>query len=246
MSKALVLFFGLFSIVILTECKSKDTVKAYESETLKIIPLSENSFIHVSYLQTETFGKVACNGLIYLNDGEAAVFDTPSDRKATLELINWLSETQHQKIKGLVINHFHIDAMGGIEEFSLKGIPTYGNKNTENLITSLDKRPSQVFEEALTLRVGQSEVHNRFFGEAHTVDNIVSYIPDEELLYGGCMIKSLQATKGNLEDANVKDWSKTVEKIKEEFPNLKTVVPGHGSHGDTELLDYTISLFKLN
>lgn len=241
--------FNLLSIILIlfqVQCSSQKIDQAYTSETLKIIPISENSFIHVSYLQTESIGKVACNGLIYMNDGEALVFDTPSDRKTTLELLNWLGKTQHQKVKGLVVNHYHIDAMGGIAEFSLKGIPSYANIRTYAHIDTLDEKPTHVFDEEKILKVGQSEVHNRFFGEAHTADNIVSYIPDEELLYGGCMVKSVGAPKGNLEDANVDEWGNTIRKIKQEYPNLKTIVPGHGKHGNTELLDYTIQLFKTN
>jgi metallo-beta-lactamase class B len=54
----------------------------------------------------------------------------------------------------------------------------------------------------------------------------------------------LEAGKGYLGDANVADWSGTVEKVKREYPNVKIVVPGHGESGNQKLLDYTIHLFK--
>jgi metallo-beta-lactamase class B len=47
-----------------------------------------------------------------------------------------------------------------------------------------------------------------------------------------------------LGDANVNSWSNTVEAVKNRFPDAKIVVPGHGQHGNIELLDYTINLFK--
>lgn len=62
-------------------CKSAKNNIAYSSEKLKILPLSQNSFIHVSYLQTDSFGKVACNGLVYMNGNEAVVVDTPVDAR---------------------------------------------------------------------------------------------------------------------------------------------------------------------
>ncbi len=234
----------LILILSLTQCKSEKERASYSSETLKIRQLSENSFIHTSYLQTDSFGKVACNGYVYMNDGEALVFDTPSDTKTTAELLQWLENTKEQKVNGLVVNHFHIDAMGGISEFHKKGIPTYGYKKTLALIKNDEDRPKKEFDEHLVLKVGDKKVVNRYFGEAHTVDNIISYIPNENLIYGGCMVKTLDAGKGNLEDANEKEWSKTIKKIKDAYPDLKTVIPGHGKHGGTELLDYTIELFK--
>ncbi|MNY76298.1 Beta-lactamase type II precursor [compost metagenome] len=63
-------------------------------------------------------------------------------------------------------------------------------------------------------------------------------------MFGGCLIKEVEASKGYLGDANVKEWSQTVKKIKQRFPDAKIIIPGHGNIGGTELLDYTIKLFK--
>ena len=58
------------------------------------------------------------------------------------------------------------------------------------------------------------------------------------------MIKSLNAGKGNLEDANIDERSNTVEKVKKQYADVKTVIPGHGKFGGIELLDYTIEMFR--
>lgn len=237
----------LLLVFIQLQCKSQKTDSAYTSEALKIIPISENSFIHVSYLNTKDFGKVACNGLIYINNGEAAVFDTPSDNLTAEELIRWATESQNAKVTAVVVNHFHVDALGGLKTFHEMNIPSYANKETIALAKKDGSEIPQIgFDVQNELEIGKGKIINRHFGEAHTKDNIISYIPDEELIFGGCMIKSLNASKGNLEDANIGEWSNTVQKIKENYPNLKTVVPGHGKHNNTELLDYTIQLFKPN
>ena len=76
--------------------------------------------------------------------------------------------------------------------------------------------------------------------------NVVSYFPKENILFGGCLIKELQATKGYLGDANVGEWSSTVEKVKQQYPNVKIVIPGHGKIGGKDLLDFTIKLFETN
>jgi metallo-beta-lactamase class B len=36
----------------------------------------------------------------------------------------------------------------------------------------------------------------------------------------------------------------TVEKIKNDLPDLKFIIPGHGNPGGKELLDYTVELFR--
>ncbi len=237
----------LLFLLVQLQCKSQKTDMAYTSEHLQLIPISENSYLHISYLNTDNFGKVACNGLVYINDGEAVVFDTPTNEVASKELITWLTDTQNTKVVAVVINHFHIDALGGLNSFHKTKIPSYSNNETIALAQQNGAMIPQIgFNEEQEIKVGHTIISNRYFGEAHTKDNIISYIADEELLYGGCMIKSLNAGKGNLEDANIHEWSKTILKIKNEYPDLKLVVPGHGKHGSTELLDYTMKLFKTN
>jgi len=235
----LVLVFGFLTIG-----KSQESTITYESENLKIVQITDNSFIHISYLETETFGKVPCNGLIYLNSNQAVVFDTPTNNPASKELIKWIQSTQKAEIKGVFFNHFHIDCTGGQDALNEAEIPIYAHTKTLELLDN-PKGP-KVFTEQMSLTVGDEEIVGHHLGEAHTIDNIVCYIPSEELIFGGCMVKSIGAKKGNLEDANIEEWSNTIEKIKREYPNLKTIVPGHGKHGGTELLDYTIELFKTN
>jgi metallo-beta-lactamase class B len=95
----------------------------------------------------------------------------------------------------------------------------------------------------LEVPVGNSKIVIQYFGEAHTRDNIITWIPSENVVFGGCVVKAMNAGKGNLADANVKEWSNTIERIKETFSSAKIVVPGHGKYGGTELLDFTIKLF---
>ena len=63
-------------------------------------------------------------------------------------------------------------------------------------------------------------------------------------MFGGCLVKEIGAGKGNLEDANVSEWSKTIKGVKAKYGNAEIIVPGHGEAGNQGLLDYTIQLFK--
>ncbi|AUP79669.1 subclass B1 metallo-beta-lactamase [Flavivirga eckloniae] len=217
----------------------------FESETLKIKQVSDHVFVHISYVKTNDFGNVACNGMVYFNDDEAIVFDTPTNDDTSKELIDWIEKKKKKKIIGIVVTHFHNDCLGGLKEFHNNNIESYANNATIELTKQDSKKvlPKNGFENKTEIKVGKASVFAKFFGEGHTVDNIVGYIPDEKALFGGCLIKSLKANKGNLEDANTADWSKTVENIKKEIPDLKIVIPGHGRSGGIELLDYTIQLF---
>lgn len=236
----------LFTILGFSLVLAQSSKQVYSSKTLKILQLTDNAFLHITYLLPDSPNPIACNGLIYFDEGEAVIFDTPTSNNVSKELINWIEEGIDCKVKAVVVNHFHIDCMGGLRTFTEKGIPSYANKKTVKLALKNGATifPTNAFNKKQVLKIGKKSVINRQFGQAHSKDNIVSYFPDDELLFGGCEVKSLKAGKGNLADANVKAWPKTIQKIKKAYPQLQIVVPGHGPSGDMTLLDYTIEMFS--
>lgn len=235
-----------FLFLIGIACKSTQKISyTYASDTLKIIKISKHTYMHVSYLATKSFGKVACNGMVLIDDKEAIVFDTPTDDSVSLELIRWIEQDKKASVKAVVINHFHIDCLGGLQVFHERNIPSYANNLTIDLAKADDAiLPQHGFDGSLELQAGKQTVINTHFGEGHTKDNLVSYVPQEEVLFGGCLIKSLKSGKGNLADANTDEWSNTVRKIKQAYPTLKHVIPGHGRFGGADLLDYTVAMFE--
>lgn len=232
-------------IIILIGCKpNNQAYNVYDSKSLKIEQISKNVFRHVSYLDTKNHGKYPCNGMIYLKGTEAIIFDTPTNNKASIELIKWIG---NKTIKAVVATHFHVDCLGGLKEFHDKGIESFATHQTITLAKEDDKTPPlNGFNKFKTFNIGNEIVYAKYFGQGHTKDNIIGYIPSEKTLFGGCLIKHINAPKGNLADANTDEWSQTVAKIKLEFPEIEKVIPGHGENGGIELLDYTIKQFKVN
>lgn len=220
--------------------------KIYETKSLVVNQIAENSFQHISFKQTNDFGYVPCNGLVVRNNNEVIIFDTPTNDKSSEELIKWINEKLHCKINAIIPTHFHDDCLGGLKAFHDNNIPSYANFKTIELAKENNYViPKNSFKDSLILKVGNEKIIAKFFGEGHTKDNVVGYFPSENVMFGGCLIKELEASKGYLGDANIADWSNTVEKVKKEYPNVKIVVPGHGDFGNSKLLDYTIKLFKV-
>jgi metallo-beta-lactamase class B len=233
-------------ILLSISCNPNNIVGIYKTEELEIRKTSNNSFNHISYLEIESYGKIPCNGLVFIDNNEAIIFDTPTNKKATQELINWVEDSLKCRIVGIVATHFHVDCLGGLEEFHARMIPSYANKETLRLAQLRGFTvPQNGFDGRLELKVGQKSVINEFLGEGHSLDNIVSYVPSEQVLFGGCLIKAIGGGKGNLKDANVNEWSNTVRKVKDKFGDAKIIIPGHGKYGGIELLDFTIEKFKV-
>ena len=245
------IFLSLFLFVIVN-CNTQkslifEPVVIYQTDNLIITQITENSFQHTSFLQTDSFGKVSCNGLIVKDHQEAIIYDTPTNNESSKELIHWVNQKLKSKINGVISTHFHVDCLGGLSSFHENKIPSYGYKETIQLAKENNQTPPQNdFEYELILKVGTKETITTFFGEGHTKDNVVGYFPSDKLMFGGCLIKEMNANKGNLVDSNVKNWSITVKKIKETYPDVKIIIPGHGAIGGPSLLNYTIELFKIN
>lgn len=219
--------------------------EVYKSKELLITQISENAFVHTSFKQTDDFGNVPCNGLVVRSRDETIVFDTPTKDKSAEELINWITQSLHCKINAIIPTHFHDDCLGGLHAFHQHGIPSYACFKTMELATKDHTAvPQNGFRDSLILKVGDERIIATFFGEGHTKDNIVGYFPGEKILFGGCLIKELDAGKGYLGDANVAAWPGTVENVKKAYPDVDIVIPGHGSYGNKALLDYTMKLFK--
>ena len=231
MKKLLFLVFGI--------------IPSLYAQDVTLTQLTQNTFIHTSYLQTNDFGHVPCNGLVVRNGQEALVFDTPTDDQNAQKLIHLVQDSLHCKIVAVIPTHFHNDCLGGLLAFHTAGIPSIAHEKTIELTKENQLiEPQQGFKVSTTLRVGTQQVLVKFFGEGHTRDNVVAYFPSEQVLFGGCLIKELNATKGYLGDANLQAWADTVSKIQVAFPHVKHVVPGHGAAGDPLLLDYTKKLFE--
>lgn len=230
-----------------TEASNSDQKIIYQSPSLVLQQVSEHSYVHISYLETESFGKVGCNGMVIIHDKEAIIFDSPATGEVTSELICLLRDSLALRITAMVPTHFHADCVAGLSQIDEAGIEIYAHSRTVEL---LKKTPTQnlpeinEFDHHLSLRLGGEQVLCDYFGEGHTVDNITAYFPTDRLLFGGCLIKAAGASKGNLEDANTRAWSETVEKIALKYPQINKVIPGHGDTGDSSLLTYTIEMFE--
>ncbi len=242
---------GLISVLLTVTCcvllsacidRDKYAPKPYK-RALEIVKLSDNNYMHISYLKDGKGGYIGCNGYIYISDNEAIVFDTAVDTILSNQLIDFIQLELKASIKGVVVSHSHVDASGGLKSFENSKISSYASAKTAAILAKDSLFITHPFEVKQEIAVGKEVVLNQYFGEAISPDNIVSYIPASKTIVGSCMIKALDDVEGNLTDANLENWSDTVVKVKTAYPDAKHVIPGHGGYGDMSLLDNTIAMF---
>lgn len=218
------------------------------SNDLELRKISENVYIHISYHDLQSYKHVPANGLVYLHSGESYIVDTPWTNELTGVLLNWIQDSLKTEIRGVIPTHWHNDCMGGLEQVKEVGINSYALEFTRDI--ARDKNlpiPVIGFRDSLVLKLGASDIICYYVGAGHTVDNIVVWLPEEKVLFGGCMIKALNQTNlGFTGDADLQEWPNSLRNLLSKFPDCRIVVPGHGAHGNLSLVHHTLKLLETN
>lgn len=237
-------FFTLIFLLSFNAFSQSVHQRIQVSDDIGLIRLSDNTYIHVSVSEIPGYGKVSSNGLIFINEGNAFLFDTPVNDSLTRVLVTWLSIEMGVKIVGFVPNHWHGDCIGGLGYLQSQGIKSYANQITIDLArTNHLPVPDSGFRDSLNLSLGDRQISCYYFGAAHSKDNIVVWIPSEQILFAGCMVKSMESDNpGNVAEADLEAYPQTLDKISARFPMAKYVIPGHGQFGGMELIRHTKEL----
>lgn len=174
--------------------------------------------------------KVEANGLLVASQDCVALVDTAWDASQTRELLAWSTKQLGRKPRFAVITHAHADRIGGIGVLRAANIPTFGDE-----LTPPEARrhgfpsPDHLFRKRLALRCGGLTLDLFYPGPGHTRDNLTVYVRESKVLYGGCFLKSAASTSlGNVADADLAAWPKSLETLAREFPAATLVIPGHG------------------
>lgn len=208
-------------------------------------------------------------------DNNGLLIDTPNETTGTKALLDWINLKFGGLELIAVNTGFHNDNLGGNEYLRSKGIRIYGSGLTASLINERaddlkaivmenagrqnDQKYYQAYEnvtfmpptdtfdikKGLELTIGGEGFEVHFPGESHTNDNVVVYLSNKKILFGGCMIFSLpQQRPGYIADANMIEWSKSVLSVQDKYKDARIVVPGHGDWGTLDLLPHTIDVLN--
>jgi metallo-beta-lactamase class B len=213
-------------------------------EDLEVERLAEGVWLHTSYAELESFGRVPANGLVVVSDGEAALLDTPWTNDQTRALATWVQDRLGARLTTVVPTHSHGDCMGGLAAAHDLGARSYASTRTVEITRRNGLPvPQEAFERERAIPLGSRVLEARFVGPGHTVDTIVVWLPDVRILFGGDLVRSATSrTLGFSEEADLEAWPATVEALRRAYGDAALIVPGHGRPGGSELLDRTLDL----
>lgn len=203
---------------------------------LKIEKLEEGVYVHTSFEEVKGWGVVTKHGLVVLENTRAYLIDTPITAKDTEKLIKWFLERGYQ-IKGSISSHFHSDSTAGIEWLNSQSIPTYASELTNELLKKDGKVQAKNSFSGVSYWLVKNKIEVFYPGPGHTQDNVVVWLPEKKILFGGCFVKP--DGLGNLGDANLEAWPKSAKILMSKYGKAKLVVSSHSEIGGASLLKRT-------
>ncbi len=203
---------------------------------LEIKKIEEGVYLYTAYEKIEGWGLVGSNGLVVLDNKDAYLIDTPISAKDTEVLLQWI-DAQGLTAKASISTHFHSDSSGGIAFLNSKSIPTYASKLTNKLLKNKGKAQATHSFIKNPFWLVNKKIEVFYPGAGHTSDNVVVWMPEQKILFGGCFVKP--EGLGNLSHAVIEEWPASAEKLITRYGTAKLVVPGHGKVGDASFLEKT-------
>jgi glyoxylase-like metal-dependent hydrolase (beta-lactamase superfamily II) len=238
------------------------------SDNLSLKEIEKNVFV-----VNHSFPWPSNSLLVFTSKSDCVLVNTLCDNQGAKLLTDWIKNNYGEVNIIAINTGFHVDNLGGNKYLLSKGIAVYGSNLTAKLVAERGQKeknqlldwfkspenkkyfdaykdfnfvpPNRIFDinEGLHLKIGDEDVNVFYPGPSHTIDNVVVYFPKRKILFGGCMIKSLDSKDaGFTADADMKQWPRSVEKLLSIYKDTKIVIPGHGNFGDITLVRHTIEL----
>lgn len=212
---------------------------------LKITHLTGNLYVYTTYnLYKNT--PVPSNSAYLVTKEGVVLFDTPWDTTQFQPLLDSIRLKHHKPVLLSISTHFHEDRTGGIDFLRSANVKTWSSVQTLALCRKKgEKQAAYQFTGDTTFHIGGEQIDIFYPGPGHAPDNIVIWLPKEKALYGGCFVKSTEATNlGNLSDANVAAWPSSIQKVMQQYPSPAFVIPGHDGWSNNQSLQHTLRLLK--
>lgn len=213
---------------------------------LVIRKIQPGVWVQTSHHTFPNGARYPANGLIVRQGSGLLLVDSAWGEAATAGLLDEIRQRIGLPVRKAIITHFHSDRISGTHVLEEAGVEVQATPLTKKLSASIDGPVPKGTLRGLkspgsSVSIGSVEVF--YPGPAHTVDNLMVWLPKRHLLYGGCAVRAMSwSSLGNLKDADVASWPEAIRGEQARYPNVEIVVPGHGSIGGPELLRHTLRL----
>jgi len=189
---------------------------------------------------------------IISNDG-VMVINAGDNYLLAKALHSEIKKITDQKVKYVVLENGQGHAMLGAAYWQEQGVKIIANQKTADKIKNKGQKilqrmqagrkdksafskivmPDQTFTDKLVIEMGDKHIERLHFGQAHSPDDIMVWLAEEQLVISGDMSFN-QRLLPIFEDIDTKVWLQNWEKFA--ALNAKYVIPGHGEATDMAIV----------
>jgi len=227
-----------------------ETTKSESQHPVSLHKLTDGVWYHKTDYTFPDGGKVPSNGLL-VEDGDGLILvDTAWGEQATKDLLRLIKKEIGKPVTKLIITHHHYDRLAGVDILESEGVAVFTHPDTPRRSMALgtptpDRAVPALTDKGSRVKVGVVEV--AYTGPGHAEENLVVFVPEANILFGGCMIRGKNfKTMGNTNDADLNAWPDSLAWTKNTFARTAIIVPGHGKPDTIGLIDHTLELLKAN
>jgi metallo-beta-lactamase class B VIM len=239
---------GVFRSAIVLGAIAVNTVSAQTAPNagIELKELRPGIWLHTSYYVFPDGSRTPSNGLVVRDGNGLLLIDSAWGEIQSVHLLEQIQKTIGLPVRRALITHAHGDRLSGADVFRSRGIPVFAHPLTIRLAAASGIPIPSDSLTGLTapgsvVRLGNVEVF--YPGPAHAPDNIMVWVPEQRVLFGGCAVRAASATTlGNVAHADTTAWPASIRRVVARYPQAALVVPGHGESGGPALLTHTLEL----
>jgi len=229
-------------------------IAAEESKMIVLTRLTDMIYIAEDYFLSKE------NSVVYIGSSYVTVVGATWTPETARLLAAEVAKVTPKPIKEVIDTNHDLDRVGGNSYFKSTGARIISTTLIHDLLMREGKRsveiarqnsdypnvnivlPDTVFDGDFSVQDGN--IRGFYLGPSHKADDIFIYFPNEKVLYGGCILKE---QLGNIEGADLVEYPKTLQKLKNLHLPIGTIISGHFSpvHGP-ELIDRFLKLLSEN
>ena len=227
-----------------------ETTQVGEPETkVSLTRVSEGLWLHTSTRELDGVGTFPSHGLLVETKDGGLLIDSAWGEAATTELLALIDREVGKRPINAIVTDFHDDRAGGTKVLEAAGIEVWTSPGIiERLKAASVPAPERVLEQpSWSGKLGDVPLEVWFPGAGHSPENLVVWLPDQRVLFGGCLLRAYESRGlGNLEDADLDAWGPTLRSVRERYGKAaEIVVPSHGEVGGPEILDHSLALVEI-
>lgn len=221
------------------------TLPAQSHPALTITHLTGDLYVYTTWHVIDD-GPYPSNSMYLVTPKGAVMFDTPWDSTQFQPLLDSIYARHRQRVVLCISTHFHKDRTAGLAFLQQQGIATWSSAMTLELCRQRhENQAAHTFTKDTTFNIGDYSFRTFYPGPGHTKDNIVIWLPEDKVLYGGCFVKSTEApTIGFVGDGDLTAYPSSIMRLIKEFPHPTYIIPGHLGWTDNRSLEYTLKLVQ--